>query len=96
MADGFGPDSASLLIQNGYGHCSLAHPSLCTAKKIRAYLLDGKLPEDGTVCDSDEGYLFPHPDKKDALKLLGAEDKELRDAIRDMAEGGITGFAFGV
>ncbi|KAH8917080.1 alpha/beta-hydrolase, partial [Atractiella rhizophila] len=32
MSKGFGNESATLLIQDGYGHCTSAHPSLCTAK----------------------------------------------------------------
>lgn len=32
-------------------HCSLAAPSLCTAKAIRAYFRNGTLPEPGTMCD---------------------------------------------
>ncbi|KAK4052692.1 hypothetical protein OIV83_001979 [Microbotryomycetes sp. JL201] len=80
----FTRDSASLLIQDGFGHCSLAHPSLCTAKTIRRYLLDGVVPEYGTRCDSDPGYLFPEPREqqiwahaadKDDMALVQALDK---------------------
>jgi hypothetical protein len=34
-------------------HSSLAQPSLCTAKVIRAYFTNGILPEPGTVCQPD-------------------------------------------
>ncbi|EPT01002.1 hypothetical protein FOMPIDRAFT_15813, partial [Fomitopsis schrenkii] len=45
--------SSGLLVQNSYGHCSLAAPSLCTAKYVREYFEDGTLPEEGTVCEVD-------------------------------------------
>jgi pimeloyl-ACP methyl ester carboxylesterase len=35
---------AGLVEQHGAGHCSLAAASLCTLKKIRAYLGEGKVP----------------------------------------------------
>ena len=50
-------ESASLLIQNGFGHCSLAQPSKCIAKHIRRYFTDGILPANGTKCESDQGDL---------------------------------------
>lgn len=52
MVDLF-PNSAALLHHNGYGHCSSAQPSMCTAKAIRAYLLDGTLPDENLVCEPD-------------------------------------------
>ncbi|PGH23043.1 hypothetical protein AJ80_02816 [Polytolypa hystricis UAMH7299] len=42
-----------VLNHNGYGHCSIAHPSLCTGKAVRSYFVDGKLPEPGTKCEPD-------------------------------------------
>ncbi|KAF2153791.1 hypothetical protein K461DRAFT_276837 [Myriangium duriaei CBS 260.36] len=42
-----------LLTQNGYGHSSLAQPSRCTAKYIRAYFTNGTLPAAGTTCQID-------------------------------------------
>ncbi|EMR67890.1 putative peptidase tripeptidyl-peptidase protein [Eutypa lata UCREL1] len=38
---------------NGYGHSSLAAPSLCTIQRTSAYWLHGTLPEPGTVCEVD-------------------------------------------
>ena len=34
-------------------HSSLAQGSLCTTKSIRAYFVNGTLPQPGTVCDVD-------------------------------------------
>jgi hypothetical protein len=42
-----------VLEQNSYGHTSLSMPSRCTAKTIRAYFQEGRMPEKGTVCESD-------------------------------------------
>ena len=44
-----------------FGHTSLAQPSACVARAIRAYFLEGEVPIYGTTCDSDPGFLFPKP-----------------------------------
>lgn len=43
---------------NSLQHCSLAEASACTGKVLREYFLDGKLPENGTVCGVEENR-FP-------------------------------------
>ncbi|GAA5932039.1 uncharacterized protein JCM15063_001107 [Sporobolomyces koalae] len=87
MTDNFGPESATLLIQNGFGHCSLAHPSLCTAKKARAYLVDGIVPKINTTCDSDPGFLFPHESNSTTpiMVTAGSDDYELKQALHRIA-----------
>ncbi|KUJ09539.1 uncharacterized protein LY89DRAFT_787846 [Mollisia scopiformis] len=46
--------SGSVVLQHdGYGHSSLAQPSLCTAKTIRAYFVNSTLPAPGTICEPD-------------------------------------------
>jgi len=86
MSKGFGNESATLLIQDGYGHCSLAHPSLCTARTVASYFLDGKVPEYGTMCPSDEGFLFPEPGKAaQRLQGLTVEDQELAKALESLS-----------
>ncbi|KAJ7116269.1 TAP-like protein-domain-containing protein [Mycena crocata] len=42
-----------LLTQDSPGHTSLAAPSLCTLGYFQQYLLNGTLPEPGTVCPVD-------------------------------------------
>ncbi|KAJ5287126.1 hypothetical protein N7478_002812 [Penicillium angulare] len=37
----------------GYGHSTIAVPSMCVAKHMRAYLYEGKLPDGYTQCDGD-------------------------------------------
>ncbi|KAH8677716.1 Alpha/Beta hydrolase protein [Xylariales sp. PMI_506] len=46
------PGSA-LLVQRSHGHCSIAAPSVCTARVVRAYFQEGRLPAPGTRCDQD-------------------------------------------
>jgi len=53
------PGSA-LLVQNSYGHCSLAAPSTCTAQTVRAYFQNGTLPEPGAECEQDYDF-FQEP-----------------------------------
>lgn len=76
--------SSGLLVQNSYGHCSLAAPSLCTAKYVRAYFEDGTLPEEGTVCEVDElPFIGTVHGEADALSV---EDRQLLDALRSLGE----------
>ncbi|RYP62594.1 hypothetical protein DL771_009673 [Monosporascus sp. 5C6A] len=51
VSSGF--EGSVVLEVNGYGHCSLAVPSLCTLQTTTAYWLNGSLPDPGTVCESD-------------------------------------------
>ncbi|KAG9122566.1 hypothetical protein FRC07_001004, partial [Ceratobasidium sp. 392] len=50
MSRGFGDESATLLVQQGFGHCTTSHPSLCTYKHVHDYFVDGKVPPNGTHC----------------------------------------------
>ncbi|KEP46365.1 alpha/beta-hydrolase [Rhizoctonia solani 123E] len=50
MVKSFGNQSAVLLVQEGFGHATVAHPSLCTAKAVHDYFLEGKVPAPGTIC----------------------------------------------
>lgn len=59
MVHGFGEKNSRLLVHDGRGHCTSAEPSLCTAKAIRAYLINGTLPAEGTVCKPEPGFVFP-------------------------------------
>ncbi|KAF7305729.1 hypothetical protein HMN09_00726200 [Mycena chlorophos] len=51
-----------VLTFDAIGHTSLTAPSACVAEHLRAYMLNGTLPKEGTVCQIDEGVdteLFP-------------------------------------
>ncbi|KZS99013.1 hypothetical protein SISNIDRAFT_492314 [Sistotremastrum niveocremeum HHB9708] len=86
MTKGFGPDSARLLIQDGYGHCSLAMPSICTAKTVRSYFLDGALPDSGTHCDVEDGFLFPEDNYGTTMNTVPPGDKALAEALMRLSE----------
>ncbi|KAK7978584.1 hypothetical protein PG988_006074 [Apiospora saccharicola] len=63
-----------VLVQKSYGHASVAAPSVCTARAIRAYFQDGALPAPGTYCDQDY-ELFGDPPSP-ALKVAGQADND--------------------
>jgi hypothetical protein len=71
-----------LLIQDGRGHCSNAQPSKCSAQYTKEYLLNGKLPKEGTVCNPDV-EVFPasvnsmkNDEVLDALKFINQAIRE--------------------
>ncbi|KAK7022930.1 hypothetical protein VNI00_016820 [Paramarasmius palmivorus] len=49
-----------VLTQDYAGHASISAPSFCTENALRAYFLNGTLPEPGTVCPV-EGTAFTNP-----------------------------------
>ena len=48
-------DNATLLTYDGDGHTAYTSGSRCIDKAVDAYLLDGTLPAEGTVCQPDAG-----------------------------------------
>lgn len=50
----------------GYRHCSVAVPSVCIAKHVRAFLYEGTLPDIYTKCEVDSHY-FNRSDKSEQL-----------------------------
>ena len=46
-------EGSGLLIHGGRGHGVETQPSRCMDQVIRAYLVNGTLPKEGTKCDSD-------------------------------------------
>ncbi|KAK7455855.1 hypothetical protein VKT23_010892 [Stygiomarasmius scandens] len=73
------PNSSTLLIQDGPGHCSSALPSLCTIKTVNAFFA-GNVPKNGTWCDVDVSP-FPSDDDEDVFRAMTEEDKELINAM---------------
>ncbi|KAM0746142.1 hypothetical protein T439DRAFT_350818 [Meredithblackwellia eburnea MCA 4105] len=65
-------NSSRLVIQNSPGHCSLGSVSSCTQKRYREYFLEGKLPEDGEVCEVDQGY-FPGFNADEEERWMGMD-----------------------
>ncbi|KAK8134814.1 alpha/beta-hydrolase [Apiospora sp. TS-2023a] len=68
-----------VLTQKSYGHASVAAPSTCTARAIRAYFQDGALPAPGTYCEQDY-ELFEDPPSP-ALKVAGQADNDDDDGL---------------
>lgn len=72
-------NGSRLLVQNSYGHCSLSAPSLCTAKHVRAYFVNGTLPEEGATCDVDE---LPFVGAVEQAGTMSVKDIELLGALK--------------
>ncbi|KAK9426331.1 putative TAP-like protein-domain-containing protein [Seiridium unicorne] len=74
------PGSA-VLVQRSYGHASLAAPSTCTARVIRSYFQEGRLPQEGLECDQD-WELFEDPPP---LVMGAVAERELGFAVRELS-----------
>ena len=67
----------------GYGHCSMAVPSLCVAQHVRDFLYEGKLPPGHVVCAPDgPSTLFGNPDERVAYALGVSHEAEEQQQIR--------------
>ncbi|KAJ7926165.1 TAP-like protein-domain-containing protein [Mycena leptocephala] len=88
MVELFGKENARLLHNNGYGHCSTNHPSVCIAKVLKEYMINGTLFAEGTVCEPDEGILFPPKEDAGQMSFVGYsnEDKKLARTLRLLAD----------
>jgi hypothetical protein len=62
-----------------------AKPSICTAKAVRAFLLDGQLPGKGAICDVQKSWPF----KEHAFEHLSPEDASLMRALEDLSRVGM-------
>ncbi|WYZ35252.1 hypothetical protein EsH8_I_001528 [Colletotrichum jinshuiense] len=50
---------STILVQNSYGHTTLAAPSKCTSQYIKSYFQNGTLPDAGTECEGDSQPFGP-------------------------------------
>ncbi|KAI0664136.1 TAP-like protein-domain-containing protein [Cubamyces menziesii] len=73
-----GNHSARLLIQDGPGHTSLALPSLCKSKAVRAYFVNDTLPAVGTICPVDAS---PFPNATANTQAMSQADQELLQGL---------------
>ena len=80
MVQNFG-DSATLLVHDGFGHTSLAQPSLCTAKTIRSHFIEGAVPAGETVCAVQQSWPFVPVD----YERLASEDRGLMEHLEIMS-----------
>lgn len=61
----------------GYGHCSVAVASACTARHVRAFLYNGTVPEAYTQCEVDGSYFVkPEEGGKAVTALREFDDPE--------------------
>jgi hypothetical protein len=51
--------NARLLTMQGDGHCAYGGNSACIDAAVEAYLVDGTLPNAGTVCEQDVPFAQP-------------------------------------
>ncbi|KAL8768837.1 MAG: hypothetical protein Q9209_005018 [Squamulea sp. 1 TL-2023] len=86
-----GFEGSVVLQHEGYGHTFMGQPSVCTARAIRDYFLNGTLPAAGTKCPPDFG-LFSNTTVADSLALLSKrallkghdDDAELLAAVMQL------------
>lgn len=82
--------NAVLVERNSYGHCSISSVSSCTYEIVLGYLLDGKVPAVGTVCQVDaanyEGY-FPS-DEKSLHDAHGARELFRKLMMKELGTSG--------
>ena len=56
-----GFEGSVVLEHKGFGHASIAQPSLCTLGKVREYFTTGALPAPGTACEVEQPAFAPPP-----------------------------------
>ncbi|KAJ7058129.1 hypothetical protein C8F01DRAFT_1371567 [Mycena amicta] len=96
MVNLFGKKNARLLTNDGFGHCSTNHPSTCIAKALRAWVVDGILFDEGTVCKPDEGVDLMFPRVNATTSASSSEEEEDEDTrlartMRLLADVGVDG-----
>ncbi|KAL8806805.1 MAG: hypothetical protein Q9182_001065 [Xanthomendoza sp. 2 TL-2023] len=81
-----GFEGSVVLQHEGYGHPSVAQPSVCTLRAIRDYFVNGSLPAAGTKCSPDFG-LFSNTTLANSLVLVSkrALQEEDNDGARLLA-----------
>ncbi|KAM7206556.1 Alpha/Beta hydrolase fold [Naviculisporaceae sp. PSN 640] len=82
-------EGSRLIEVQGYGHCSVAVPSMCLAKLVREFFDEGKLPKDEhTRCGVDGEPYFVKPEETVTLMEFEAEDeRKIHLAQMELAKG---------
>ncbi|KZO93669.1 alpha/beta-hydrolase [Calocera viscosa TUFC12733] len=73
---------STLIQHNGYGHCSLAMISLCTARVIREYFLNGTAPAQPEVFCRVSEPLFPASANASDVNLWTMDEAATAEDIR--------------
>ncbi|CAE6413668.1 unnamed protein product [Rhizoctonia solani] len=87
MNRAFGSESSTLLIQQGFGHPSYSHPSLCTIKNVHDYFVNGTVPKNGTYCTPEPGYIYPTNNTQSKRSMLSRQDSKLLEAVERLGLG---------
>ncbi|KAF4442452.1 hypothetical protein F53441_11738 [Fusarium austroafricanum] len=79
-------EGSRLIEVKGYGHCSVAVPSLCLAKHVRGFLYNGTLPDKAaeTQCEVDGPYFKPN-DTASVMSFDDPEDQAIHLAQLELA-----------
>lgn len=87
-----------VLVQNSYGHTSLAAASSCTARAVRSYFREGVMPAEGTVCEADGmpfgEAAFPAQDYPDADAGAEADVNGLTRTVKRLSREAGWGVGF--
>ena len=78
-------EGSRLVTVLGYGHCSIAVPSMCLAKHVRGFLYEGKLPEKNEECEVDGNPYFGNEEEKELKLFEEAEDRAIHRAQVELA-----------
>ncbi|KAJ4291300.1 hypothetical protein N0V88_006304 [Collariella sp. IMI 366227] len=81
-------EESKIIEVKGYGHCSLAVPSLCIAQHVRDFFYEGKLPDENVQCEADGKPYFSKPDEDKALlevQALSVDEQKTRLAQLELA-----------
>jgi hypothetical protein len=79
-------EGSALVQHDGYGHCSVSQPSLCTARAVGAYFKDGTLSEPGTVCKPSVPIFRPADESLSTIlaPLNGTSKKDIEEREEDV------------
>ncbi|KAH8925934.1 hypothetical protein BT69DRAFT_1215933 [Atractiella rhizophila] len=76
----FGDNSRLVVQSDGYGHCAIGQASLCTAKILRDYYVNGIVPaESYTRCQVDQKPFLPWNDTQAVLQHLDISATNIED-----------------
>ena len=75
--------NSRLIEVKGYGHCSIAMPSMCLAKRVRAFLHDGELPDSDIQCEVDAPPFAVAPDERRSVTAYAHFDNPEEQQIHE-------------
>lgn len=83
-------EGSQIIELKGYGHCTVAMPSNCVAKHVRAFLYNGTVPANYTQCEVDGPYFIKPKENGTAVTVLknfeDSEDQRIHRAQLELAQ----------